>query len=344
MVNHLKLPYGSFCICNFCWNHIQSEENEITRHLREDHHIFTGRGSNNYPALRLIPEQVAVDLVGQGPVDRQKALHKSGLNANPKTQWATIPDIQGIYNARTRPMPGWVNNLALPPTGDMNTIYLVPIQQGGAAPAPVPPPAPPVLPLPLPPPALPAAPIAPVVPPVAPLSPPAPPTAPAVNNAQVVDLPIITPGPDKYNYLRRSGPGVGRVVQGQAEYTCRDCQERGDVVSMFDHHNHYHYKELQACFSKEYNDRYFAIGQVLVQTEEEQEEFDRRRVTLAFSNVPYAEGKSEKFHRDLAYHYRCHLCDFDGEEDFWALDEHFMCNHRAERQVIAEEILQGFLK
>ena len=133
MVQHKRLPYGSFCICFRCWAYVQNEENEITRHLKGAHGLNTGRGHNLYASCRLVPEQVAIDLAGEATVNQLNSLSRPDENPNPRTPWANVQEIRNMYQARGMAVPAFVQYLQLPPTGDINTVYTVTIPAAGAA-------------------------------------------------------------------------------------------------------------------------------------------------------------------------------------------------------------------
>jgi hypothetical protein len=69
---HKHLPNGYFIICPYCFNHIEHEENEISRHITANHNhekiVENGHLRVNYGECRLIPRWAAIDLFGESRV------------------------------------------------------------------------------------------------------------------------------------------------------------------------------------------------------------------------------------------------------------------------------------
>lgn len=116
---HKKLPDGSFMVCHLCVSHAEKQENEMSRHYRHVHKDRTefvpvkGATKTPYHLCRLVPEAVAVLLVGQEHVDRQNDRSYTSINRKPKTPVADRQDLAGMLAYRGIPAPAWLATVRL---------------------------------------------------------------------------------------------------------------------------------------------------------------------------------------------------------------------------------------
>ena len=114
---HKELPDNSYIICFICWNHIDREENEISRHFKSAHPQrteFHGRGNIPYNRCKLIPARVAAELVSQEEVDRlsNKTCY-TGINNDPKAPVASYQEILNMFASRQLAAPIWLATIPL---------------------------------------------------------------------------------------------------------------------------------------------------------------------------------------------------------------------------------------
>lgn len=359
VTSHKALPYGGFIVCFHCWAYIEKEENEITRHLREEHGEDTKRGHGLYRSCKIIPEQVAIDLTDQETVDWFDDKDWDDGYNNPKANWATINEIKAMYQRLSKPVPSWVDNLVLPPTGAPENKYLVDDEEeeddsededsdeldsdqggseerssdgpsgqgdnesGNANGTPV------------------------------------DDTQEEMNNAPVdvgdgnsslegtqedidgpaVDLPLIA----KDEILGQVGPFLPPLAPGYKVYSCHECMDvHAHLQIMFEHHSMLHPHDLQARFAKVYNGRYFL--QIARTTAIDGEEFMDRMYNMRVG-MHLMEIAQSRYLTDDKFAYHCYLCgddEYHPTRDFYEFDEHFATEHMEERFEIAKKVLSSF--
>lgn len=336
-------------MCFRCWAHIEKEENEITKHLRVEHGERVKKGHTLYDDCKIIPEQVAVDLTDQETVDWLYGKNWDVYNEDPKSDWATIDEIKTMYRDLNRPVPTWVDDFVLPPTGDMEEKLLVDIDEedniddeedgdvsggddgngegqssDGA-------------------------------------------TGQGEDGSEnengnqvnssdgemadapgnganetgsespsngTEDLEGETDGPAVYLPLIARGPELEGPLPplnpAYKVYSCYKCVDvHGHLETMFLHYNAKHNDDLQARFAKVYSGRYFL--HLARDSEIDGEEFfDKIQTMKAGPNV---EGIMSEYYMEDKWGYRCYLCGngHAATQDFHDFDEHFATRHMEQR-------------
>lgn len=348
-------------MCFHCWAHIEKEENEITKHLRIEHGENTKKGHTLYDNCKIIPEQVAVDLTDQETADWFNNRTFDGYNRDPKSNWATVEEIKTMYRDLNKPVPTWVDDFVLPPSGNMGIKVLVDIDdedgtedeeddgevpagedgsgedargeqessdgedeaQNGNS------------------------------------------NASDSSDQEMTDVPAHgmnqtankspsdgthdseeeTDGPPVYlPYIDRGASLEGPLPPlkpGYKVYSCYECENvHGHLETMFLHYNAKHNEDLQARFAKVYNGRYFlhAARNTDIGGEEFIDKIHNMRTgpdLTSFMSRYYIEDK---------WAYRCYLCGDEERptQDFYAFDQHFATHHMEERWGIVQELLATF--